>query len=194
MIAGIYLLLLVLLSNLLITGSFWPILGILSAIAHELGHLVAMKVLKVRHGNIRFKGFGISIRSDEVVSYRQGIWIWLAGPLMSALLGTLSLILFLLIGSKSCLLMLWINYLYTIFNLLPVPPLDGYHLLRQFLLLKLEYHSAIRCLRFVLITAVFLLLTVIVCFWIGGFNNLYLYFILFSMIPGIFATLYGQKS
>lgn len=94
-------------------------LGTLSlcfCIAHELGHLMMMRLFKVGISEIRFYGAGISISSDGVSSLskkRQAV-IYFAGPMTNLLLAIL------LSGDMRAL-----NLGLAFFNMLPVSYFDG---------------------------------------------------------------------
>lgn len=124
-------------------------LGALSlcfCIAHELGHLMMMRLFKVSISEVKLYGAGISISSDGVSSLSRGgqALIYLAGPLTNLLLA-----------------MLFNGYMRTmnlclaVFNILPVSYFDGGRLLRLLLPENERAAKAISVLTYLSLAAVF---------------------------------------
>lgn len=111
--------------------SFVPFL--LSTIAHESGHLIALKLLDVKVHNLRFGATGAIIRTAPLPYYHELIAA-AAGPSVNFLL----LILFF---HRSPALAL-VNLCLLFYNLLPFYPLDGGRILRALLHLLLNERSA----------------------------------------------------
>lgn len=87
---------------------------------HELGHIAAMKALKIRIRGLTFYSGGIKLKSDPLAlrSTLSEMTVLAAGPLVN-----------LLLGAAGC---LWGNRIFTginislmLFNLLPLSALDG---------------------------------------------------------------------
>ena len=118
-------------------GLFWPFL--LAAILHELGHCAACSLAGAPVTSARFGGSGAVLRTAPM-SYRAECLCALAGPAVNLLLCTL-------------LLRIWpavalVSFLLAVFNLLPLPPLDGGRALRCLLLMTLPEAQAEKKLRF----------------------------------------------
>lgn len=116
---------------------------LLSLLVHEAGHGAAMLLLGVPVRGITL-GIGGAVLPCGLCSYRQELWCAAAGPAAGALLSLLVLRqqpeLAILSGGLS------------IFNLLPLYPLDGGRMLRAALLCRLEedrVRKLLRSVRFV---------------------------------------------
>lgn len=95
-------------------------MSLLFCIAHELGHLAAMRVFGIKLHALRFYGAGIKITSDsmDALSKPASALIYLAGPLTNLLLASL------FHGDIRAL-----NLSLAVFNLLPISYFDGGKLL-----------------------------------------------------------------
>lgn len=107
-----------------------PFLG--AVLFHELGHFLALCMMKKRPLWLSLTFVGASMETT-VLSYRQTIWAAGAGPLFSLLLG----LLFPLTPILSA-----YSLLLGLFNLLPMPGLDGGKILESFLYLHLSPSAA----------------------------------------------------
>lgn len=99
-------------------------LAALAALCHELGHLVALRLVGATVQGICFTGFGAEIRADtRYLSYGRDILCTAAGPAVNLILALL------LARVSGDYLLAGANLLQGLFNLLPVPGLDGARLL-----------------------------------------------------------------
>ncbi len=116
----------------------WFVVVFASVLLHELGHALAFR--RFGHGaSIALHGLGGTTTSEggRALTHRQNLWISLAGPVAGFLLGGLVLALqhFTPLGQAGGLTrytvgaLLWVNIGWGLFNLLPVVPLDGGHVL-----------------------------------------------------------------
>lgn len=96
-----------------------------SALAHESGHLFAIKALGYRYGRIDILPMGALITVPEGISDDHEWKIAAAGPLASLLLGMLSGIAFLLVPILPFLFAMLVNLVIGLFNLLPIKRMDG---------------------------------------------------------------------
>lgn len=140
--SGCSLLILVILSNILVTGSFLPIINVLVALFHEMGHLLAMYVSGIPLNGVRFVGFGFRIRQKNIFSYRQNIFVAIAGPVYNILFGGILIFLSFWYEGKILSMLILSNFLYAFLNLLPIPPLDGYNILHELLFSMVDYRCA----------------------------------------------------
>lgn len=100
-------------------GSVLPLVG-LAALCHELGHLGALQLAGARVERFRLTAFGAEIRADtRYLAYWKEIGCTLAGPAMNL---ALALVLSRVAGDY---LLAGANLLLGVFNLLPIPTLDG---------------------------------------------------------------------
>ncbi len=110
------------------------------ALLHESGHLLAMKISKIKIKEIKILPFGIDIKkAPSVSSYKTDILISSAGVLTNVLLIILGRTLFKIPESNTFILS---NYLLVLINVLPIKSLDGGQMLELLLLLKLSPETA----------------------------------------------------
>ncbi len=112
----------------------------LFAFIHELGHMLAGILLKLKPKSLNFMPFGISI-VFETYEYKKlievkKIIIALAGPLTNLVICLITA--FLHINSRTKELIMYSNILIAIFNLIPLYPLDGGRILKGLIRLKYE--------------------------------------------------------
>jgi Zn-dependent protease len=118
--------------------ALWVGIVFVSVLLHELGHALAFR----RYGcpaAIELHGMGGTTTGgdEEQLTHRQSAWVSFAGPGMGFLLGGLvwALSSFTPLGQQGGLTgyavrqLLWVNLGWGLFNLLPMQPLDGGHLL-----------------------------------------------------------------
>lgn len=186
--------------DVLIKGLLWAPTLFLGILIHELGHALTIQGFGYGTSKIVLHGFGgVTINQRrQSASAGQSILISFAGPAASALLGMASLGVFVLYqGVKSFTsfgtlvqgndllgqffgLMAVINIVWAIFNLLPINPMDGGHIVLHTLRAVLEdnkkaaYYSAT--------TSLVVLGGAILFFGLIGALNLFLILIL-----GLFA-------
>lgn len=145
-------------------------LALICGIWHEMGHLLAMKILKNKAQAIRVTPFGIKILKceNQFFSYQKDIFIYLAGPLFNLLASVIFYLVFYyqLWWSQIMAYLVGINLVLFLFNLIPVFTLDGGRILLSVFLLVTSYHRAYKimnivswcCIVLLLITGAFVLL------------------------------------
>lgn len=102
----------------------------LSILVHELGHALACRLFGVRVDGIFIHGFGGHVTHGQS-TLGQGLAISLAGPGAGLLLGGVSLALYAIVqniyAERLLEVMVFVNIVWSLFNLLPIFPLDGGH-------------------------------------------------------------------
>ena len=94
--------------------------AVLSALSHEAGHLLALRLAGAKVERVRLTAFGAEIQADtRSLPYFREILCTLAGPIVNLLL---AVILARVAGNY---LAAGVNLVLGVFNLLPVPALDG---------------------------------------------------------------------
>ena len=129
------LLFLLVFAYMLIEGSFDPLLILLFSMLHELGHVVAIRLLggTLKGFSGQGQGFGLNV---EGLSYRGELLAALAGPLMSLLLAVFFGLLADWQGSEDLAFCSFVNLALAGMILLPIMPLDGGRILRAALALR----------------------------------------------------------
>lgn len=117
----------------------WTAVVLVSILVHELGHAFAGR----HYGAsplIRLHGLGgATYLPGARFSRRENIFVSAAGPLAGLLLGVTVLVAVLLVpvpaglGRVAVADALYINFFWTFVNLLPIQPMDGGQILRDFL-------------------------------------------------------------
>lgn len=107
------------------------LIAVLSALAHECGHFIMMKLCGAHTERMTFSVAGADIRPDSrALSYRKDILIAAAGPAVSAFAAAGLFFFHKVLGSETAVRAALTNAVLAAVNLLPVPPLDGYRIVR----------------------------------------------------------------
>ncbi|MBR2371222.1 MAG: hypothetical protein IKA82_04300 [Clostridia bacterium] len=112
---------------ILISGELYRIFIILTAvIIHELGHIAAARILRIKITGIRLSLTGAKIETGGVFSYKKEILLCLAGPLFNVLAYITAMPLRSVeIISSGVRDFCGISLVLAIFNLLPIRGFDG---------------------------------------------------------------------
>lgn len=116
---------------------------ILVIISHELAHLIAAKIFKVRYYAIHLTIIGCMIDLSDYSDI--AVWKQFIINIVGILMNTILLILFNFTNNN---LLVEYNKLMIIFNLLPISPLDGYKLIYNLLSLIFDDEYIIDCLYY----------------------------------------------
>lgn len=156
--------LLILFSNILITGTFYPLIYLVAALMHEAGHILAMRLMGYSVDCVKFVGFGIRIKNKNIYSYRQEIIISLMGPAINILLGFCGVLLYLEFKNELLGYFVLSNFLYAFINLLPLSPLDGYKILSNIIHLKCSFEKSKIVIKITTVCMTLILLSMIFLF------------------------------
>ena len=103
---------------------------ILNVMIHELGHVIALKFFGCRIYRIIIDYTGVCIQSNlNCISNKACIVIALSGPIFGEIFGLFAAFMGNLLHNEFLLLTSGIGLLFTLFNLLPAKPLDGWRVL-----------------------------------------------------------------
>lgn len=100
---------------------------------HEYGHIRAMKYFGIKTKGIYLIPFvgGLALGENKINTRWQDVVISIMGPMFGLLLSVISLLLYWLTGLPLFAGLAAFNALLNLFNLLPVLPLDGGHILKS---------------------------------------------------------------
>ncbi len=125
-------------------NSIFSLCVLFCAAFHELGHMIAIKLLGERIAFFELAPFGAEIILGTVPSYKTEFFIALAGPAFSFLLAFAVFLLY-LVFPCSVLLFICVSSLFLGFlNLVPVRSFDGGRCIRCILFSFFEYEKAER--------------------------------------------------
>ncbi len=159
-------------------GTFAPFF--LAAALHEIGHIIALSIFRIKIHSIRLRMSGAQIETAPL-SYLQELFVATAGPAVNFLL--------LCIYRKSDSLTALINFCLLIYNLLPLYPLDGGRIINSLLHLLLPQRIAETLMH--LIGAISLCTIIcfscyLTCFWHAGLWPVFISGILLLRLGEIF--------
>jgi Zn-dependent protease len=114
-----------------------------SVLVHELGHSVVARRLGVRILGIELHFFGGAAKmATPPRTAREEIYIAVAGPVMSFLLGVAGVVAYVATGWSPLRLLAGMNLVLGVFNLLPALPMDGGRVLRAALSARMGRYRA----------------------------------------------------
>lgn len=138
----------------LVAGIAYAVVLLASVLVHELGHAVVGSRLGLRPRRIMLHGFGGFTEYGRRPRPAEGVISSMAGPLAGLALGVVCLLLRLTLGPALPPLVagmlqagVFINFFWSLFNLLPIFPMDGGQALRHALLLRLPPARVERIVR-----------------------------------------------
>ncbi|PTL80975.1 M50 family metallopeptidase [Vitiosangium sp. GDMCC 1.1324] len=117
----------------------WVGVVFVSILVHELGHALMAMSLGCDVAAIRLYSMGGLTFPDRALSRWRDVAVSLAGPFAGFLFGGLMIGVNMMMPPRSPLGivifrdLMWVNFAWGIINLLPVPPLDGGHVMRGIL-------------------------------------------------------------
>jgi Zn-dependent protease len=100
---------------------------VLLILVHEMGHSLAMRYYRLSASPpifIPFMGALINLRQQPRNAWEEAV-VGIGGPALGTLGAIVCHALFVFTGNPLLLLLAWFGYMLNLFNLLPVPPLDG---------------------------------------------------------------------
>ena len=113
---------------ILLLGSLFDFsISIILSIIHELGHILFMKIYKIRINRINITPFSVDIiHNSSFIPYKKEIIILLFGPLINIFLSLLFFVLYTLSPNQNLFKYISIQSLLIGFiNLIPISSLDG---------------------------------------------------------------------
>lgn len=152
-------------------SSYVPLLGILFAILHEMGHLAAMMLSKEPVRSIFFGLVNIGITSENCEeNLEKNIFIFASGPLVNLILALCFFIFYNLSGAFVFKTAVMQNLFLAGLNLLPISSLDGGKIFKIILLKKFDFALAEKISS---VVSIIFLVPVFVCGFLVLFNFKY---------------------
>ena len=122
--------------SLLLTHSYFAICALSAIILHELGHIIAARLCKVKFKALNIGIYGAGLNAERTdFSYKNEIIIALGGALSNLITVLASLPLYLSTQSTTLLSFIASSILLGIMNLLPIKTFDGGRILHSLLCL-----------------------------------------------------------
>jgi Zn-dependent protease len=138
----------------LVAGIAFGVVILVSVLVHEMGHALAGRLLDLAPRGILLHGFGGLTQYGRAPGPKAGIIAAFAGPLAGFGLGVLAYCVLMtgLLRPEDTLHrtledMVWVNMVWGMFNLLPMLPLDGGHVVLHGLRMATTPHRAVRATR-----------------------------------------------
>jgi Zn-dependent protease len=138
----------------LIAGIAFGLVILISVLVHELGHALAGRILGLAPRGILLHGFGGLTQYGRAPGPRAGIVAAFAGPFAGFGLGALAYAVLMtgILRPEDTLHrtledMVWVNVVWGMFNLLPMLPLDGGHVVLHGMRMATTVPRAIRITR-----------------------------------------------
>lgn len=148
-----------LLASLLLSGSFYSLIGVICATIHEFGHIICAKILGVKFSELKLTPFGASlIPISNLGSYRNEILICSAGPI-SNIVSACAASAFNYDKNNFLGFFITASIFLAVLNLLPVADFDGGRIIKALLMKKLPTYKADLFLRITSFALIFSLWT-----------------------------------
>ena len=109
---------------------------------HEYGHIRAMKYFGLKTKGIYLIPFvgGLAVGENKLNTRWQNVVVSIMGPVFGLLLSVIALLLYVITGNPLFAGLAGFNALLNLFNLLPILPLDGGHILKS---ITFSMHSVV---------------------------------------------------
>ena len=166
------------------------LLGLISVVIHELGHLIFMIITKKQPESVSFQLGGIIIKSNGFSGYNNDFLIAMGGCLFNLIAFSFSSYFYYKTKSEMAMLFSAGNLGLFLFNLLPVSGLDGMDLIKLKLLKKFSIEKTNKICNIISIS--FLLTSLFVAIVLTYFKSINPT-ILISLIYLIILTLISIK-
>ena len=173
---------------LILTHSYISLAALLAATLHELGHVLAARILDIPLREMKLGIFGASLSlSDSFLSYKKEIILAAAGPLTNIACVIFSLLLF---NVKNDFLELFISssLFLGFLNLLPILDFDGGRILICILSLKFSPYSALLTLKILSFILIFTLWVLSVYLLLKLSSTLSLFIFSLSLFAKLFIS------
>ncbi|MBO5939502.1 MAG: M50 family metallopeptidase [Clostridia bacterium] len=175
--------------SLLMTHSLFSLASLLAAVLHELGHLLAASVCRIRMKEFSVGLFGTGLTpSGGLYSYFDEIILCLGGPLSNLFFGSLSLLLLRHDSSAFLSAFIFSSFAYAVLNLLPIKGFDGGRICRALLLLFLPLPITERILSLLSFVCIFSLWTLSIYLLLRTASSLSLFVFSISLFSRLFLS------
>ena len=146
---------------LLIDDSGFVIYGLLAAIIHECGHMLAMLIKKCEPREITLRAFDINIIDKSRIkrSYNDDLFILIAGPLFNIIFSFVLFFVYRFYVFNFLIKLIFFNLFIGIFNILPIESLDGGQIFFNLLCRKLSIKISE---KFIILTSFMILMPIAV--------------------------------
>ena len=147
------------------------LLGLISVVIHELGHLIFMIITKKQPESVSFQLGGIIIKSNGFSGYNNDFLIAMGGCLFNLIAFSFSSYFYYKTKSETVMLFSAANLGLFLFNLLPVSGIDGMDLIKLKLLKKFSIEKTNKICNIISMFFLFFSLIIVVYLTIFNFIN-----------------------
>ena len=167
----------------LLTGNKYTFICILAAFLHELGHVIAARLLDIKISEFSLGVLGARLRlSERVYSYGQEVIVSAAGPFSNIVFALLA---FLFFDGENAEIFIAFSLFLAILNLLPIRTFDGGRIFECLLLLFLPLHFSKRIIDVSTFIFIFFLWSVSVYFLLIYASSLNLFIFSASLFSSL---------
>lgn len=159
-----------------------------SIFLHEVAHLIAAVCIGLRSSHIVLYAFGVNLKLKNtlIYSFSDEIILYLSGPLLNLIIAVIAIPLTKYGNLWNYLY--WNNLMLSLFNLMPIGPMDGGILLKKFLTRRVGYIVAGKIINIIsAVLIVCLVICEIVLIRISSFNFSIIFISIF-LIGNIFTN------
>ncbi len=171
---------------LLIAKDYYALISLFAVVVHEVGHILAARVFKIKLSEFSFELLGARLKiSEGIYSYTQEIFLCLAGPLFNFLSVLIVIIFF---NSKASESFILLSLCYGLLNLLPIRSFDGGRIFESLLLLFIPITIAEKILDLASFIFLFSLWCISVYFLLIYSSSLSLFVFSASLFSNLFIS------
>ncbi len=173
--------------SLLITHSYFALASLLAVIIHEIGHIWAAKICRIRLHECTVGIYGAELKPSLInYSYKEEIFLCICGPAINILTSIVLIPAYYISASRFILYLILSSVVLAVLNILPIKDFDGGRILYSFLCLFLLPTAAERMIYITSFLLIFILWTLSVYLLLVSGANLSLFIFSISLFSKIF--------
>ena len=177
--------------TMIVTSNEFTYISLLAALIHEIGHIAAAKIFKIKLTEMKFDLLGARlVVSKNIISYSKEIILCACGPLFNFLSATIiyTLSSHLVIKNYKIDFFIFASLSLGILNLLPIKTFDGGRIIEALLCFIIEPSTSKKTVEILSFITVFLLWSISVYFLLIYSSSLSLFVFSISLFFTLFIT------